>query len=76
LITSGDSLLDRSLLEAADDAIAPAHGELYRIYQSTGQQGRWVFTQRSGLYAGEEIAAFVQSKADALEQLTWGERSS
>jgi hydroxymethylpyrimidine pyrophosphatase-like HAD family hydrolase len=76
LIASGDSLLDRTLLEAADDAIAPAHGELYRIYQTTGQKGRWVFTHRSGLYAGEEIAAFVQMKAESNEQWTWGERSS
>ncbi|PWV94396.1 hydroxymethylpyrimidine pyrophosphatase-like HAD family hydrolase [Paenibacillus cellulosilyticus] len=76
LISSGDSLLDRSLLEAADEAIAPAHGELYRIYQTTGQQGRWVFTRRSGLFAGEEITDFVQEKFDSSEQWTWGERSS
>ncbi|MBD3921235.1 hydrolase [Paenibacillus sp. PR3] len=76
LIASGDSLLDRSLLEAADDAIAPAHGELYRVYQTTGQHGSWVFTERSGLYAGEEIASFVQTKAESLGQRTWGERSS
>ncbi|GMK40023.1 hypothetical protein PCCS19_30780 [Paenibacillus sp. CCS19] len=76
LIASGDSLLDRSLLETADDAIAPAHGELYRIYQSTGQMGRWVFTQRSGLFAGEEIADFVQARAEALNNWTWEERSS
>ncbi|MNG10618.1 hypothetical protein D3C84_940980 [compost metagenome] len=62
LIASGDSLLDQSLLESADHAIAPAHGELYRIYQESGRMGRWTFTERSGLFAGEDIVAFVQSK--------------
>ncbi|WP_127530865.1 HAD family hydrolase [Paenibacillus kobensis] len=64
LIASGDSLLDRSLLESADYAVAPAHGELYRIYQETGQMGHWTFTERSGLFAGEDIVAFAQSKLD------------
>ncbi|GFN31542.1 HAD family hydrolase [Paenibacillus xylaniclasticus] len=67
LIASGDSLLDRSLLESADYAIAPAHGELYRIYQETGQMGTWTFTARSGLFAGEDIVDFVQSKLTASE---------
>lgn len=77
LIASGDSLLDRSLLESADYAIAPAHGELYHLYRESGQMGRWVFTQRSGLWAGEEIVAFAQARADMeSDQRTLGERTS
>lgn len=30
MVASGDSLLDRCLLDYADYAIAPRHGELYR----------------------------------------------
>ncbi|MWC27820.1 HAD family hydrolase [Paenibacillus sp. MMS18-CY102] len=63
LAASGDSLLDRSLLESADYAIAPAHGELYRIYQETGIKGSWRFTQQSGLFAAEEIVSYVASQA-------------
>ncbi|EFM10403.1 sucrose-6F-phosphate phosphohydrolase [Paenibacillus curdlanolyticus YK9] len=64
LAASGDSLLDRSLLESADYAIAPAHGELHRIYQETGVKGSWRFTQHSGLFASEEIVAYVASQAE------------
>jgi len=71
LIASGDSLLDRGLLESADYAVAPAHGELYRIYRETGQIGRWTFTERSGLFAGEEIVDFVWSR---LEEQTGRKR--
>jgi len=52
IVAAGDSLLDRGLLEAADVAIRPAHGELE-------DQG-WtipglIVTEQSGGRAGEEI---------------------
>ncbi|MFC5469378.1 HAD family hydrolase [Cohnella suwonensis] len=49
---AGDSLLDESLLEAADDGIAPRHGELFRKY---GANGTIKFTQLAGIGASEEI---------------------
>lgn len=53
---SGDSLLDESLLKAADYALAPAHGELYAAYAGSGD---YHFTQGSGIAASEEILQAV-----------------
>ncbi|MCM3701974.1 hydrolase [Paenibacillus macerans] len=53
---SGDSLLDESLLKAADYALAPAHGELYAAYAGSGAYN---FTQESGIAASEEILRSV-----------------
>ncbi len=52
VVAAGDSLLDRGILEAADIAIRPAHGELH--------DARWcppglMVTRRSGGGAAEEI---------------------
>lgn len=59
VIASGDSLLDRGLLDYADEAIAPAHGELYRGFQNGELQGKYGFTARSGIRAAEDILQFV-----------------
>lgn len=56
LLASGDSLLDRDLLEAADWAIRPRHGEL----EALGYD-RVPVTASSGAVAAEEI----------LEALSW-----
>lgn len=53
---SGDSLLDESLLKAADYALAPAHGELYTVYAGAEAYN---FTQESGIAASEEILQSV-----------------
>lgn len=60
VIASGDSLLDLGLLQAADEAIAPAHGELYRAYGTgTLKELPFGFTARSGIVAAEDILQFV-----------------
>ncbi len=51
---AGDSLLDAELLAGADVAIRPAHGELH---DSGWHLPHVRVTQRSGVLAGEEIAA-------------------
>jgi predicted mannosyl-3-phosphoglycerate phosphatase (HAD superfamily) len=54
MLAAGDSLLDTELLEAADAAIRPAHGELH----DTGWTGAEV-TRARGIAAGEEIAGWL-----------------
>lgn len=60
VIASGDSLLDQSLLDIADYAIAPGHGELFRQEQM-GQSGNYRFTEESGIFAADDITSFVHS---------------
>jgi hypothetical protein len=60
LLAAGDSLLDGELLESADAAIRPAHGEL-------GESG-WTsagaaVTVTRGVLAGEEIAGWLLARA-------------
>ncbi|WP_411344095.1 HAD family hydrolase [Paenibacillus sp. WLX1005] len=65
VIASGDSLLDRGLLDAADSGIAPAHGELYRALQNgTLGEVSFGFTKRSGILAADEIVQFVADIMD------------
>ncbi|CAM4396770.1 HAD family hydrolase [Paenibacillus tarimensis] len=52
VLAAGDSLLDESLLLAADTAFAPSHGELKRQYN---EHSHIVFTRRTGAEAAEEI---------------------
>lgn len=52
IAASGDSLLDESLLQVADFAIAPRHGELYAIYKDSNLHR---FTESSGIRASEEL---------------------
>lgn len=63
---SGDSLLDESLLMAADFAVAPSHGELFSTYKNSGAYN---FTKAVGIVAAEEI---LKSVLDAfkLRQVT------
>jgi hydroxymethylpyrimidine pyrophosphatase-like HAD family hydrolase len=49
---AGDSLLDESLLLAADYAISPSHGELGRFYEA---HPHIQFTQAKGALASEEL---------------------
>ena len=52
LLAAGDSLLDQRMLEEADFAFRPAHGEL----QDTDfQSANLVVTSRRGILAGEEL---------------------
>jgi hypothetical protein len=62
LVAAGDSRLDAGLLELADIAIRPAHGEL----NSDGfTRANLTVTSASGVLAGEEILRFVSG---VLEQ--------
>lgn len=60
LLSAGDSLLDICLLDMADAAVRPAHGEL--------AETRWTspgvsVTAASGVLAGEEIVAFLLAES-------------
>lgn len=56
LLAAGDSLLDAELLERADAAIRPAHGELHdRDWHRPGL----AVTSAPGVHAGEEILAWL-----------------
>lgn len=57
IVAAGDSLLDLPLIQGADYALSPAHGELYEQFGCS--QGHWTFVDQSGLLAGEEILKAV-----------------
>ncbi len=59
LLAAGDSLLDQDLLEAADEAIRPAHGELADVGW-TSEHVR--VTATSGVMAGEEITGWLAGR--------------
>lgn len=61
LLAAGDSLLDRPLLELADAAVRPAHGELHDL----GWTGAHV-TRATGALAGEELLGWLSVRAEAL----------
>lgn len=58
LVAAGDSRLDAGLLELADIAIRPAHGELHT---DTFARANLTVTSASGILAGEEILRFVDN---------------
>jgi len=56
VVAAGDSLLDLDMLRAADQAIAPPHGEIYALYlQGVTGLERIKFTEKSGIEAAEDI---------------------
>lgn len=56
IAASGDSLLDESLLKAADYAIVPRHGEIYAAYMEASV---YTFTDRDGMGAAEDLIAKI-----------------
>lgn len=64
-VAAGDSLLDESLLLAADYAMAPSHGELFRRNQT---DDRYEFTKASGILASEEILENALSYIENIEK--------
>ncbi len=60
LLAAGDSLLDLPLLEEADAAIRPAHGELDSVKWSPPHV---VVTATAGVMAGEEMSAWMVRQA-------------
>lgn len=69
LLAAGDSLLDADLLDAADAAIRPAHGEL----ADTGfTRDHLSVTAATGVRAGEELLAWLDRRARAERMApTW-----
>lgn len=69
VIASGDSLLDLSMLEYADIAFCPSHGEIYNWYKEGFLKvpKHIIFTDNQGMSAAEEILKKV-------EMLTCGEK--
>lgn len=61
-IACGDSLLDVSLMEAADISIRPRHGELEDVGYTAANN---VVTKKSGIFAGEEITARILAQVYA-----------
>ena len=72
MVASGDSLLDKSLLESADYAIAPCHGEIFAEQQSDLVKSRYPFTKESGVFAGDEILQYVNMIYNNLTALGVG----
>ncbi|MDQ1236029.1 hydroxymethylpyrimidine pyrophosphatase-like HAD family hydrolase [Paenibacillus sp. SORGH_AS306] len=64
VIASGDSILDRGLLDVADYSIAPAHGELYRESIAEPALRHYSFTSTSGILAADEILQYVVATLD------------
>jgi hydroxymethylpyrimidine pyrophosphatase-like HAD family hydrolase len=61
-IAAGDSLLDREMLEWADVAIRPAHGELHAVGWTAPNL---VVTRAQGVLAGEEIIGLAAASVTA-----------
>ncbi|UQZ34464.1 hydrolase [Paenibacillus sp. PK3_47] len=59
MVASGDSLLDKCLLESADYAIAPRHGEIFAEQQASQVKLSYPFTELAGVHAGHEIMQYV-----------------
>ncbi len=56
ITAAGDSLLDLPMLEMADYALCPPHGELNKFINAGGQvQGDIQITENEGIFAAEEI---------------------
>ena len=62
LLAAGDSLLDADLLDAADAAIRPAHGELQ---DCAFTRPHLSVTRTTGAAAGEELLAWLRDRATA-----------
>jgi len=60
VVAAGDSLLDLDMLKAADQAIAPPHGEIYALYlRGISGLERIRFTEKTGIEAAEDILDVV-----------------
>lgn len=70
LIAAGDSLLDLPLLAAAQLAIVPPHGEIYRLRNNDGVADNFHFTQAAGISAAEEILQTVLSSSRQMVKAT------
>jgi hypothetical protein len=67
LLAAGDSLLDADLLEFADAAIRPAHGELA---EAGFTRDHLAVTSTTGVRAGEEVLAWLHARVQENEERT------
>lgn len=67
LLAAGDSLLDADLLDAADAAIRPAHGELA---EAGFIRDHLTVTATTGVRAGEEMLAWMHARVTRSEERT------
>ena len=67
LLAAGDSLLDADLLDVADAAIRPAHGELA---EAGFTRDHLTVTATTGVRAGEEMLAWVHARTTATTRRT------
>jgi hypothetical protein len=67
LLAAGDSLLDADLLDVADWAIRPAHGELA---EAGFTRDHLTVTDTTGVRAGEEMLAWMHACAVDEERTT------
>ncbi|WP_410513201.1 HAD family hydrolase [Paenibacillus sp. BR2-3] len=74
MVASGDSLLDKCLLDAADYAIAPCHGEIFAEHQQGLAESNYPFTACSGVFAGDEILQYVSTIYNNLMALGVGRK--
>lgn len=63
VLATGDSLLDAELLDRADEAIRPAHGELHDM---NWQRDHLTVTKTSGVGGGEEVVRHLLARVRAL----------
>ncbi len=63
LLAAGDSLLDADLLDAADHAVRPAHGELHDVGFT---RDHLTVTAASGIAAGEELLSALVAAVAAV----------
>lgn len=68
IIAAGDSLLDMPLLDCANLALVPPHGELQQLKNNGGDVSKFRFTQAEGISASEEILQTVLSSYRQLVQ--------
>lgn len=71
IYAAGDSLLDESLLLAADYAISPSHGELRRTYAS---HPHIQFTKHKGAWATEELLDIILKHAEDRRQYSLNDK--
>ena len=76
LAASGDSLLDYCMLQLADYAIAPRHGELYRSFlEGNLIDSKINFTVASGILSAEEILdAVIDNRSLRLAENRYGKQ--
>jgi hypothetical protein len=67
LLAAGDSLLDADLLDVADAAIRPAHGELA---EAGFTRDHLTVTATTGVRAGEEMLAWMHARTTATTRRT------